>query len=126
MAFLLYCPSWVQESLLVLKKVLTDIIPILMAKKPKVLYSEMCTAHWVVCDPQPAGLTMRQMSVEEDKLCSICPLLEEDVKNLKIGFDEKVYTCILMHTHAYAMQGHSSTFNRCGVGRTNNYGQNNI
>ena len=95
MFFLLYCPLWLQDSLSVLKKVLTDIIPILMGKKPKVLYSEMCTAHWVVCDPQPAGLTMRQMSVEEDKLYSICPLREEDVNNLKIGFDEKVYTNVM-------------------------------
>ena len=74
---------------------LTDIIPILMAKKPKMLYSEMCTAHWVVCEPQPAGLTMRQMSMAEDKLYSSCPLLEEDVKNLKIEFDEKVYMHVL-------------------------------
>ena len=62
-----------------------------MAKKPKVLYSEMCTAHWVVCEPQPAGLIMRQMSVEEDKFYSSCPLREEDIKNLKIGFDVKVH-----------------------------------
>ena len=78
---------------------LTDIIPILMAKKPKVLYSEMCTAHWVVCEPQAGGLTMRQMSVEEDKFYSSCPLREEDVKNLKTKFDEKVYTCMLIHMH---------------------------
>ena len=87
---------------------LTDIIPILMAKKPKVLYSEMCTAHWVVCDPQPGGLTMRKMSVEENKLYSSCPLREEDVNTLKIGFDEKVHACaMLLHIitiiHSYTV-----------------------
>ena len=43
----------------------------------------MHTAYRVVCDPLPVGLTMREMSAEEDKLYSSCPLQEQDVNSLQ-------------------------------------------
>jgi len=67
---------------LALKHLLKDIVLCLSAKKPKILISEMHTAYRVVCDPLPVGLTMREMSAEEDKLYSTCPLQEQDVDSL--------------------------------------------
>ena len=66
-----------------LKRLLKDIVLYLSTKKPQILISEMHTAYRVVCDPLPVGLTMREMSAKEDKLCSVCPLQEQDVNSLQ-------------------------------------------
>ena len=68
---------------MVLKRLLKDVVLYLSTKKPKILISEMHTAYRVVCDPLPVGLTMREMSAEEDKLYSSCPLQEQDVNSLQ-------------------------------------------
>ena len=65
-----------------LKCLLKDVVLYLSTKKPQILISEMHTAYRVVCDPLPVGLTMREMSAEEDKLYSSCPLQEQDVSSL--------------------------------------------
>ena len=66
-----------------LKRLLKDVVLYLSTKKPQILISEMHTAYRVVCDPPPVGLTMREMSAEEDKLYSSCPLQEQDVNSLQ-------------------------------------------
>ena len=66
-----------------LKRLLKDVVLYLSTKKSQILISEMHTAYRVVCDPLPVGLTMREMSAEEDKLYSICPLQEHDVNSLQ-------------------------------------------
>ena len=66
-----------------LKCQLKDVIQYLSTKKPQILISEMHTAYRVVCDPLPIGLTMREMSGEEDKLYSVCPLQEQDMDSLQ-------------------------------------------
>ena len=65
-----------------MKRLLKDVVLYLSTKKPQILISEMHTAYRVVCDPLPVGLTMREMSAEEDKLYSSCPLQEQDVSSL--------------------------------------------
>ena len=74
---------WSQERFLALKCQLKDVIQYLSTKKPQILISEMHTAYRVVCDPLPIGLTMREMSGEEDKLYSVCPLQEQDMDSLQ-------------------------------------------
>ena len=78
-----------------LKRLLKDVVLYLSTKKPKILISEMHTAYRVVCDPLPVGLTMREMSVEEDKLYSSFPLQEQDVSSLQTDLYGQV--SIAMH-----------------------------
>ena len=85
-----YQLSQAEKCLLNLKTLLRSILPHVPAKKTNILLSEMSTAYHVVCEPQPVGLTMREMTREEIQLYSRCPLQMEDVDLLQSDFYDKV------------------------------------
>ena len=85
-----------------------NVFQYLSTKKSKILISEMYTAYRVVCDPLPVGLTMREMSAEEDKLYSSCPLQEQDLDSLQTDLNQQVGLIPLQHlnTHMCCLRGH--------------------
>ena len=82
-----------------LQCLLTNILPHVPARKPEILISSMYTAHRVLCEPHPVGLMMREMSHEEVKLYSHCPLQMKDVETLQSDCYQKVGICAHMNLY---------------------------